>query len=35
MTIGINAFLLKPLLKEELAQTIRQVLDEAKATTQE
>ncbi|MBU1157486.1 MAG: PAS domain S-box protein [Proteobacteria bacterium] len=34
-TIGIKAFLLKPLLKEEMAHTIRKVLDEAKGTTQE
>ena len=33
-TMGIKAFLLKPLLKEEMAHTIRKVLDEAKGTIQ-
>ncbi len=33
-TIGIKAFLLKPLLREEMAHTIRKVLDEAKGSTQ-
>jgi two-component system cell cycle sensor histidine kinase/response regulator CckA len=32
-TMGIKAFLLKPLLKEEMTQTIRRVLDEAKGST--
>ena len=30
-TMGIKAFLLKPMLKEEMAYTVRRVLDEAKA----
>ncbi|MCX5881116.1 MAG: response regulator, partial [Deltaproteobacteria bacterium] len=34
-TMGINAFLLKPLLKKEMAHKIRKVLDEAKGTTQQ
>lgn len=31
-TMGIKAFLMKPLLKEEMAHTIRRVLDEAKSS---
>ena len=33
-TMGIKAFLMKPLLKEEMAHTIRRVLDEAKRSNQ-
>ena len=33
-TIGIKAFLMKPLLKEEMAHTIRKVLDKAKSSAQ-
>ncbi len=34
-TMGLKAFLMKPLLKEEMAHTIRRVLDEAKGSAQE
>ena len=34
-TMGIKAFLMKPLLKEEMAHTIRRVLDEAKGSAYE
>ena len=33
-TMGIKAFLMKPLLKKEMAHTIRRVLNEAKGATQ-
>ena len=33
--MGIKAFLLKPLLKEDMARTIRKVLDEAKGSAQD
>jgi hypothetical protein len=33
--IGIDAFLMKPVVKLEMARTVRRVLDEAKSPTQE
>ncbi|MBW2593985.1 MAG: response regulator, partial [Deltaproteobacteria bacterium] len=33
--LGIKGFLMKPLLREEMAHTIRKVLDEAKGSTQQ